>query len=235
MKMLNFLASTLALMANSAAVIQPDSPMLPSPSQAEQVWRFQVYVDDKPVGVHEYRLQQQGEHQVISSIADFEYKLMFVTLYNYEHRNQEVWQDGCLTSIDSSTDANGKDYAVTGKTSDLGFMLQGNKGEAVLPGCVMSFAYWNPQFLQASQLLNTQNGDYLEVAVSEPAMEKFLVQGQELLAQRYQLTAKKLELDLWYSEKGAWLGLESVYEGGRTLRYELLSPPTVLQQEFAGL
>ena len=233
--MLNFLASTLVLMANVAAVVQPDSPLVAVPSQAEQVWRFQVYVDDKPVGVHEYRLQQQGEQQVLSSVAEFEYKLMFVTLYNYEHRNQEVWQNGCLASIESSTDANGKDYAVTGKKSDLGFMLQARKGDAVLPGCVMSFAYWNPQFLQASQLLNTQNGDYLEITVTEPAMETLQVQGQELVAQRFQLTAKKLELELWYSEQGAWLGLESVYENGRTLRYELLSPPATLQRETAGL
>ena len=89
--------------------------------------------------------------------------------------------------------------------------------------------------LQASQLLNTQNGDYLEITVTEPAMETLQVQGQELVAQRFQLTAKKLELELWYSEQGAWLGLESVYENGRTLRYELLSPPATLQRETAGL
>jgi len=168
---------------------------------------------------------------VLSSVAEFEYRLMFVTLYNYQHRNQEVWQDNCLARIDSSTDANGKDYVLSGEKSGDGFRVKGNKGNAVLPECVMSFAYWNPQFLQASRLLNTQNGEYLEVVVSEAASEIVQIQGQEINAKRYQLTAKKLDLALWYSEQGAWLGLESSYENGRTLRYELLSPPTTFQRE----
>jgi len=235
MKLLSLLASSLLFAANLTAIAQPVIPERTDSEKAEQLWRFQVYVNDKPVGVHEFRLQHQGKQQFISSVASFEYKLMFVTLYNYQHSNQEVWQDGCLASIDSSTDANGKDYAVNGEKIGDGFRVEGKNGSAVLPDCVMTFAYWNPQFLQASQLLNTQNGDYLDVVVSEPAIESFQVQGQEMLAQRYQLSAKKLELALWYSEQGAWLGLESIYENGRTLRYELLSPPTTIQQEPTGL
>ncbi len=233
--MLSFLTSSLAMLANLVVIAQPDIPVMGVTAQPDQLWRFQVYVDDKPVGVHEYRLKQQGEQQLLSSAADFEYKLMFVTLYNYQHRNQEVWQDGCLSRIDSSTDANGKDYALTGEKSSDGFRLTGKQGSSVLPGCVMSFAYWDPQFLQASQLLNSQNGEYLEVVVSEPATDSLRVQGQEIVARRYQLTAKKLELELWYSEQGAWLGLESNYDNGRTLRYELLSTPTTLQRGTAGL
>jgi len=203
-------------------------------SEPDQVWRFQVYVNDKPIGIHEYRVQQRGVQQVMSSVAEFEYKLMYVTLYNYQHQNQEIWQDGCLASIASSTDANGKDYAVAGEQGNEGFRIEGTKGSAVLPGCVMSFAYWNPQFLQASQLLNSQNGEYLEVDVSAPVPDSLQVQGQNMAAQRYQLTARQLSLSLWYSETGAWLGLQSVQENGRTLRYELITPPVIFSQEVPG-
>lgn len=232
--MLSLLVSSLIFVANLSVITPAVIPEGTGSEKTEQVWRFQVYVNDRPVGVHEFRLQQQGEQQLLSSVAEFEYKLMFVTLYNYQHRNQEVWQDGCLASIDSSTDANGKDYAVTGKKGVDGFRVVAKQGSATLPDCVMSFAYWNPEFLRASRLLNTQDGDYLEVTVSDPAIEPLQVQGKEMLAQRYQLTAKKLELALWYSEQGAWLGLESIYDNGRTLRYELLSPPAILPQEPAG-
>ncbi len=203
-------------------------------TQPGKVWHFDVYVNDKPVGQHAFHLQQQGEQQWLNSEASFEYKLAFVTLYRYQHQNQEVWQDGCLARIESSTDANGKDYAVIGEAGANGFMLEGSKGEAVLPGCVHTFAYWNPQFLQAGQLLNTQNGEYLDVAVSEPVQDTIEVMGRTVTAQRYQLTAKKLTLDLWYSPEGEWLGLKSVYDNGRELRYELVSPPASLALAGGG-
>lgn len=235
MIVLSLLASSILLLANVSPTSHTALPGKVDPAKDEQHWRFQVYVNDKPVGLHEFRLQQQGDQLLLSSAADFKYKLMFVTVYNYQHRNQEIWQDGCLARIDSSTDANGKDYAVTGEKGNDGFTVQGKQGNEVLPECVMSFAYWNPAFLQVSRLLNTQNGEYLEVTVSEPASDIVTIQGEEIPAQRYQLSAKKLELALWYSEQGAWLGLESIYEGGRTLRYELLSPPTSFQREPAEL
>ncbi len=200
-----------------------------APSQDDQVWRFQVYVNDKPVGFHEFRLQQNGEQQLISSVAEFKYKLLFVTLYDYQHHNQEVWQDGCLSSIHSSTDANGKDYSVAGNKDLDGFRVETIKNSAILTDCVMSFAYWNPQFLQAKSLLNAQDGEYLEVAVTEPVKDSLQVQGKEMAALRYQLTAKKIKLQLWYSEQGAWLGLKSIYKSDRTLRYELISPPITLK------
>jgi hypothetical protein len=204
-------------------------------SAEEKFWRFQVYVNDKPVGLHEFRLQQRGGQQWLNSSAEFEYTLLSVPLYRYQHQNQEIWQDGCLARIESSTDANGKDYAVYGEAGSAGFKLDSSKGEAVLPGCVQTFAYWNPDFLQASQLLNTQNGEYLDVAISDPVKETIEVLGQSVMAQRYQLTAKKLKLDLWYSDAGEWLALQSVYDNGRTLRYELINEPTVAADSGSGL
>jgi hypothetical protein len=221
------------LMLMLAAVFGAAAPAWAG-TQPGKVWRFDVYVNDKPVGQHEYRLQQQGEQQWLTSEASFEYKLLYLTLYRYQHQNQEVWQDGCLARIESSTDANGKDYAVFGEAGANGFMLESSKGEAVLPGCVHTFAYWNPQFLQASRLLNTQNGEYLEVAVSEPIEDTIEVMGRQVPAQRYQLTAKKLTLDLWYSPDGEWLGLKSVYDNGRELRYELASPPASVAMAGGG-
>ena len=213
----------------------PGSSFASEGSTEEKLWRFRVYVNDKPVGLHEFRLQQQGKQLLLDSSAEFEYTLLSVPLYRYQHQNQEIWQDGCLARIESSTDANGKDYAVNGQAGDAGFVLEGSKGESVLPGCIRTFAYWNPEFLQASQLLNTQNGEFLDVAISDPVNESIQVHGQEVKAQRYQLTAKKLKLDLWYSETGEWLSLQSVYDNGRTLRYELLSEPVSLASNRGGL
>lgn len=191
-------------------------------SEDSRKWRFRVYLDDKEIGYHDFVVASEGETHVVSSIAAFEYKLLFVKLYEYQHQNNESWQGDCLQSIESSTDANGKPFAVKGQAQSGRFVIQGEEGETSLPRCVMTFAYWNPKFLEQKQLLNSQNGEYLQVETSPPVLDELEVRGETREAWRYRLAAGDLNLALWYSTDQQWLGLESTTEGGRILRYELL-------------
>jgi hypothetical protein len=188
----------------------------------EQTWRFRVWLDDRKIGYHEFVLREQGAQRQLQSEASFEYKLLFVKLYGYQHENLEIWEDGCLSRIESRTDANGKDYQVRGMREDGRFVLEGGPGEQALPACVMTFAYWNPEFLQAKRLLNSQNGELVEITVSPPQKDLLMVRGREQPALRYRLRADKLDILLWYSEDQEWLALETEARGGRRLRYELL-------------
>ena len=190
---------------------------------ADRAWRFRVHVDDKVIGFHDFTLGVQDGRQVLRSVADFEYKLLFLTLYRYEHENREIWEGDCLAQIDARTDANGKTYAVEGRRQPDAFVVQGSKGENTLPHCIMSCAYWNPAVLEATPLLNTQNGEYLDVHVSEPVRDQLEVGGEMRPSWRYRLEAGALELELWYSDDREWLGLQTRYENGRTLRYELVT------------
>jgi hypothetical protein len=147
---------------------------------------------------------------------------LFLKLYGYEHENVEVWNGDCLTRIDSRTDANGEPFAVKGALTDNAFVLDDNGTFESLPPCVMSFAYWNPTFLQQERLLNSQNGEYVDVAVSEPAQVQIEVRGTVLPALRYRLESEQLGIELWYSQDQQWLGLEADTESGRKLRYELI-------------
>jgi hypothetical protein len=185
-------------------------------------WRFRVFLDDKEIGYHEFRLQRMEDELQLSSKASFEYRLLFVKLYEYLHKTTETWRGNCLTGIESRTDANGKPYRVQGVLIDDRFVVEGAKGRAEVPGCLMSFAYWNPDFLQQNQLLNAQNGEVLEVRVSEPEPVELEVHGDTRPAFRYRLEAGELDIHLWYSENREWLALETEARGGRVLRYELL-------------
>lgn len=189
---------------------------------ADQEWRFRVFLDDKEIGYHDFVLEEVDDQLRLQSEANFEYKLMFVKLYGYEHENTETWDDGCLTGIESKTDANGKPFQVSGSLEGNRFVLNGADGEVVLPSCSMSFAYWNPSFLKQERLINTQNGEVLEVEVSEPERVEIEVRGILQPALRYRLGAGEMKIELWYSENHEWLALETEARGGRRLRYQLL-------------
>ena len=188
----------------------------------EQEWRFRVYLDDKEIGYHEFRVREEDGRRLMTTEASFEYKLLFLTLYEYAHENTEIWNGDCLTEIRSRTDANGEPYEVEGGLADDRFVLESSNGPSELPRCVMSFAYWNPNFLKQRYLLNSQNGELLDVDVSEPERVEFEVRGVPREALRYRLEAEELGIDLWYSEEQEWLGLQADAAGGRKLRYELM-------------
>lgn len=185
-----------------------------------QQWHFRVFLDEKLIGSHEFTLEQRGDLTEIHSEASFEYKLLFVKLYEYQHQNLETWQGDCLLNIESETDANGKAFAVSGQREAEYFQISARAGESRLPPCVMSFAYWNPDFLEQQQLLNSQTGDYVAIDVKPPEYEKFQYAGQAIEARRYELEAGEMKLALWYSEQDDWLALETEAAGGRVLRYE---------------
>ena len=69
--------------------------------------------------------------------------------------------------------------------------------------------------------MNPQTGEYVAVQVEEAGVDVLQVRGEPVAARRYRLTAYEVDLTLWYSEDNEWLGLESVAEGGRIIRYEL--------------
>ena len=190
------------------------------PQQGGNAWRFRVLLDEKEIGYHDFFLAGDGEHRQLRSVARFEYRLLFVKLFDYEHENLETWSGNCLQSIRSRTDSNGHLYAVNGRRGADAFRVDSNGGSATLPECVMTFAYWNPDFLEQTSLLNTQDGSFLDIDVAPPVIEELVVNGEPLKSYRYRLVAGEMKLDLWYSADREWLALESEVAGGRTLRYE---------------
>lgn len=189
-----------------------------------EAWRFRVYLDGQEIGYHHFFLAGSGEHRQLRSEARFEYRLLFLKLFDYAHDNLETWSDGCLQSIRSRTDANGTLYEVEGRLTDDGFRVSAGDTDEALPDCVMTFAYWNPAFLEQQRLLNAQDGSFLDVRVSPPEAAEWSRDGESRPALRYRLEAGDLQLDLWYSQEHEWLALESEVEGGRTLRYERIGP-----------
>ncbi len=187
-----------------------------------QEWKFRVYLDDKEIGYHDFFLQELDNQRKLQSEANFEYRLMFVKLFGYEHQNTETWTGDCLTGIESKTDANGKPFQVSGSLQGDRFVLSGTAGDTELPSCSMTFAYWNPIFLQQDRLINVQNGEVLDIEVSEPELVQLKVRGEMQPAWRYELGAGEMKIELWYSENNEWLALETDARGGRRLRYELL-------------
>lgn len=192
-------------------------------------WAFKVLLDDKEIGYHDFNVSLKGERWTVESEAKFDVKILFMNVYRYRHENVEEWTHNCLSSIDSETQANGKDYLVKGAATQAEFQVETQSETNSLPPCVMSFAYWNPEFLKADRLLNSQTGEYMDAEISMIGEESVLVNGIPVDAIKYQVNVETGPIFLWYAAGGyQWLALESEAAGGRVLRYQPIEVPDVL-------
>jgi hypothetical protein len=207
------LATGLLLVASSVAVFADDA--------LNETLMFDVFLDGKKIGYHRFEIDGPRSNAAVRSEASFDVKFLFVTAFSYRHSAEEDWAGGCLKQIEARTDSNGKKLNVVGARTSNGFVIDTGEREAELPECVMTFAYWNPGFLEQPRLLNPQTGEYLEVEVEELGSDLVEIAGREIQARSVRLTARQMDITLWYSENSEWLALESVAKGGRILRYEL--------------
>ena len=195
--------------------------MAGSASAADASWEFDVWVDSRHVGTHRFsRTADAGGAIRIDSDARFDVRILGVPVYRYRHRAQEHWVNGCLQSIRTQTEDNGRSLQVVGALREGAFRLDSPAPVSALPECVASYAYWQPDTLLAQRrLLNPQTGQMDEVKVV--ALGRELLAGpQSIMAHRYQLQAARFAIDIWYSDQGEWLQLETS-TGSRRVRYRL--------------
>lgn len=213
-KMVIFVATACLMGANAP---EPES------AREQRSFTFDVFLDDSKIGYHEFRLVEQAEgKRRLEAEARFDVKFLFINAFRYRHEIEETWSGDCLVDVQARTNSNGKKTEVEGTLTDSGFLVESGDDERKLGDCVMTFAYWNPEFLNADSLLNPQTGEFLDVEIRRLDRDEVKVSGKTYRAECYEITAKATEVRVCYSaDDNRWLALESPAKGGRTLRYEL--------------
>lgn len=196
---------------------------LPAPaaaSAASREFRFDVFLDGRRIGEHHFEVAGEAGGERVRSHAEFEFRMLFVTLYRYRHTADEVWQEGCLTELSSSTNDNGRTFAVESARRDAALLLTRVEPDRssleIAEACPATFAYWDRQRLGAGALINTQTGELTNTRLVREGSE--WLDGVE--AVRYRLEAEGLgDIHLWYrADDGTWLRL-ATHRDGRLLEY----------------
>ena len=195
-----------------------------------QSWNFEVFLDDTPIGHHHYHLSQNGTERELKIEARFNVKFLFINAYRYTHDASERWRGNCLAALTARTDDNGAKSEVDTESqgaqltaiASIAYMAPtATRARAPVDGCLMSFAYWNPDMLRQTRLLNAQTGKIENVTITALGEEKINVRGTPTPATRYRVSGAKHPIELWYGADRVWLALQSTLDGGRRLRYQL--------------
>ena len=181
----------------SAAIVWATPGLGVAAASTKDELTFAVSLDDKPIGVHRFRIADDSAMRVVDSEATFDVRILRVPVYRYRHSNTETWRNGCLKRIDSETDANGTPYRVDLSKTAAGYTIVTSSETRVHEvGCMMSFAYWDQRFLQQQRLLNTQTGELIRVEVQSLGESQREIANRTLSVKGFRILAEPENIDI---------------------------------------
>ncbi len=192
-----------AALAFSLMIVVPQA----APPKAEQpdreaLW-FDVLRDGEPIGHHSVGFRRVGDELHVDIEIALAVNFGFITVFRYEHTNREIWRDGQLMAIETSTNDNGERHWLKGEARDAGFVVESSAGSYVAPTTIVPTSYWNMSLVEQDQLLDTQSGRLIAVDVAAAGDETIVLAGQPVDTRRYDLSGE-LDATLWYTAAGAW-------------------------------
>ena len=180
---------------------------------------FTAYRNGSRFGFHQLKFADDGAKRIVDIEIAFDYKLAFVPLYRYRHRNREVWQDGRLLALDTETDDNGTPYRVQARAESNGLLVVGSSGKLQLPADTTSTSYWNEATIERGEWLDTQAGSLVRSKVTIGAPESVMAGDKLVEAKPYQLEGD-ITCTLWYHD-GRWVKLRFIASDESVIDYAI--------------
>ncbi|MFT5118159.1 MAG: hypothetical protein ACI9NY_001697 [Kiritimatiellia bacterium] len=184
-----------------------------------QLLTFKVFLDDNEIGFHNHDISPIEGGETVSIEASFDIEIFFINVFSYRHQTDEVWQQGCLVSLNSTTTENSDKEFVKSSIVDDALQVESVEHSTRLTSCVSSFAYWDVERLQAEYLLNSQTGEYVPAQLTALGETSFEFNDSVSAATQYRLFAEDAFVDLWYDDNNVWMALQTKVNGGRVLTY----------------
>jgi hypothetical protein len=200
--------------AARAAVPVPDG-FPPAGTITYDVWR-----EGAKIGTHSVDFQRDGDKLTVRTKIRIEVKLLFVTIYRFEHDAEEDWVDGKLMRFAAKTDDNGTDRDVL--LERMGEELRGhyNAEQALLPGDLIVCSLWNPATPDQSMMIEPTKGRAKAVTIIDRGMETVQVGARSVQAHHYSITGD-LRREVWYGPDGEVVQAGYRVKDGSLLTFKL--------------
>ncbi|HMC88214.1 MAG TPA: DUF6134 family protein [Gemmataceae bacterium] len=187
---------------------------------------FSARIDNKQAGRYTTTLSHQKDGSVLlEAKAEIAVRL-YLLRYKYNLEDREVWHNGRLVRLESSTNDDGKQYKVTATAtaSGLSVVVNGYPHPTPSPADVWTTTYWHlpaqANRKQTMDLLDVDTGKDIKSGFRFVAMQQLNVAGKAQNCSLYTVQGGGLDVKLWYDAQDRLVREESV-EDGHTLVLEL--------------
>ncbi len=185
--------------------------------------RFHTLYQGSPVGEHRVEFQVHGDRLTVTTDIHILIKVLFFTAFQFTHKAVEVWRDGQLESVDSTTDDNGTQLTVAGVVVRDGFRIIGLDGPFMAPPNLLTTnTLWDSRLLHESKMIDVQYGGEVGLVVKPQGEEQVVTPRGQVTARRYQIITPNYAGSLFFDGEGRWVkGL--MEREGEILEYALIS------------
>lgn len=173
---------------------------------------FNVFLNKKQVGTHVFVIERKGQNIGVESNMQLKGRFWGLVPFKYTHQSTEQWKNGCLINLESQTLKRGKTINISAAIGQSGLAIVNANNTDVIEGCTKSFAYWDFSKLQGNQLLNTEDGKLIDVAIETSNDQDG--GGKTLI-----IRSSEADIKLQYDANGQWLSLKSNLDVGGLLHY----------------
>lgn len=214
--LLFLLALMMPSLAEPAMAAESLTPAYPESG----VLHFTLLRNDSPLGSYDLRFETREDGLHVATRVRVDYRLAFITLYRFEQDRNELWRDGRLISLETRTNDNGDRYALTAWATADGVQVAGRDFDGLAPADIMPTGFWDIRTVQRTLLMNSETGELMDVSVTRIGEETVTAWGRPVSATHFRVEGDT-EKDLWYDEKGVWIGLRMTASDGSTIEYRL--------------
>lgn len=185
------------------------------------VTRFAITRNGQPFGHYMVATAVRGNVTAVVSDVAMSARVAGVTVFNYRHHCEEIWRNGQFMEMRShSVRDNQSDLEdiVTAARVTNGIRITNKAGLSVLPSGAHPFTHWNPETLKGP-LFNPQDGALLRVTTAPVGKDAVtLANGSQVMGNHWTVRGET-EIEEWYDDTGAWLGLRGKLPDRSTLEY----------------
>lgn len=160
-------------------------------------WRFDVLRHGDVIGEHVFTFAQDGQDFVVEVAIDIAVAMLGITLFRFTHRAEEVWRDGLLQSLVTTTDDDGTPWRVEARRRDGALRGRVNGEEIALAGAVIPASLWHRDTTTVPALLDTIDGR-MKAVTSQALGEEAVPLGATPAAARHFRLTGQLQRDVWY-------------------------------------
>ncbi len=167
------------------------------PVDATKIRRvFDVTRDGNKIGTTIIDIDKAGDTTTVKFTTHISVVVLFVEAYRYEASSTEFWKAGHFVSYKSRTNDNGTKHSVSAMAVADKFSMTVDGVGRDLPQIILPATLWNKDFVDATQLFDSEKGAILSINVKDLGDEVIQLNGANINAHHYKITGD-FPRDIW--------------------------------------
>jgi len=170
---------------------------------------FDIYRNNKNIGKHKFTFKKVNNQIFVTSNVNFIIKKLGVTLYKYEAKGTEIFEDGKLVRFNSKTNQNGKEKYVNIDLVQNEYLIDGSSHKGKTSDVAKVGTWWNHNLVEAPAQISAVSGRIIKQKVKFLGKKQIEINGKTFETLHFNFSStdnklgkdKKLNTDVWYEKK----------------------------------